>query len=166
MDKKSRRFIGKSAAFRLGLCCTRAINPKAKCLSEITFRDAGKIEDCYLYRLAHHKNGLALFRHVVLVSSPRDKYVQRHSAAHSWRVQDQGFDEGAGDDGDGSRDSRAGAGEGDSVGERRDGPPPPAGAAAEGGRAEADVAVARRRPTSRKWAAASTSTSSLDARRT
>ena len=87
MDKKSRRFIGKSAAFRLGLCCTRAINPKAKCLSEITFRDAGKIEDCYLYRLAHHKNGLALFRHVVLVSSPQDKYVQRHSA----RLQLEGF---------------------------------------------------------------------------
>lgn len=87
MDKKSRRFIGKSAAFQLGLCCTRAINPKAKCLSEITFRDAGKIEDCYLYRLAHHKNGLALFRHVVLVSSPQDKYVQRHSA----RLQLEGF---------------------------------------------------------------------------
>lgn len=87
VDKKSRRFIGKSAAFQLGLCCTRAINPKAKCLSEITFRDAGNIEDCYLYRLAHHKNGLALFRHVVLVSSPQDKYVQRHSA----RLQLEGF---------------------------------------------------------------------------
>ena len=71
----------------VGLCCTRAINPKAKCLSEITFRDAGKIEDCYLYRLAHHKNGLALFRHVVMVSSPQDKYVQRHSA----RLQLEGF---------------------------------------------------------------------------
>ena len=87
-SKSRNRFgLGKSAAFQLGLCCTRAINPKAKCLSEITFRDCAKIEDCYLYRLAHHPNGLGLFRHVVLVSSPQDKYVPRHSA----RVQLEGF---------------------------------------------------------------------------
>jgi hypothetical protein len=121
-SKSRNRFgLGKSAAFQLGLCCTRAINPKAKCLSEITFRDCAKIEDCYLYRLAHHPNGLGLFRHVVLVSSPQDKYVpeaQRPGSAGG--VSDQGrIATRAGDDGDGARDAHARAREGDEAGTGR-----------------------------------------------
>jgi hypothetical protein len=33
-------------------------------LHEITFSDAKKTENCYLYQLAHAPQGLGLFRHV------------------------------------------------------------------------------------------------------
>ena len=49
-------------------------------MREITFSDAKKTEQCYLFQLAHAPQNLGLFRHVLLVSSPQDKYVPHHSA--------------------------------------------------------------------------------------
>jgi hypothetical protein len=66
--------------FETGLRVLRTLKPSARCLHEITFSDAKKLEDCYLFRLAHAPEGLAMFRHVLLVSSPQDKYVPHHSA--------------------------------------------------------------------------------------
>jgi hypothetical protein len=69
------------SVFETGLKVLRAIKGKrAESLREITFADAKKREDCYLYELAHEKRGLGLFKHVMLVSSPQDKYVPHHSA--------------------------------------------------------------------------------------
>lgn len=66
--------------FETGLRVLRTLKPSVRCLSEITFSDARRVEDCYLYQLAHAPQGLGLFRHVLLVSSPQDRYVPHHSA--------------------------------------------------------------------------------------
>lgn len=51
----------------------------AAVLHQLTFSDAPRMEDCYLYRLAM-ASGLSLFRHVIILASVQDGYVPFQSA--------------------------------------------------------------------------------------
>uniref|UniRef100_A0A061R6Z4 Protein fam135b-like n=1 Tax=Tetraselmis sp. GSL018 TaxID=582737 RepID=A0A061R6Z4_9CHLO len=57
----------------LKTCCN------VRVLHELTFSDASRMEDCFLYKLAMAE-GMGLFKHVVLLSSMQDGYVPPHSA--------------------------------------------------------------------------------------
>ena len=51
----------------------------ARCLTELSLKDAADPADAFLYRLAKQPV-LGLFRHVLLVSAGEDRYVPHHSA--------------------------------------------------------------------------------------
>ena len=51
----------------------------AKCLTELSLCDAPDPRDSLLYRLSKARS-LALFTHLLLVSSSEDRYVPHHSA--------------------------------------------------------------------------------------
>ncbi|GLI64796.1 hypothetical protein VaNZ11_008202 [Volvox africanus] len=70
---------GTNAVVDTGLLLLKSIG-KGKCLHQLTFSDATQLTDCYLYRLAH-ECPLSVFKLVVVVSSPQDRYVPYHSSA-------------------------------------------------------------------------------------
>eukprot|EP00798_Chlamydomonas_sp_ICE-L_P027133 gene27133-2362_t len=53
---------------------------RGKCLHQLSFSDANNLRDCFVYKLAHCQPGLSAFKHVVLVSSLKDRYVPFHSS--------------------------------------------------------------------------------------
>ena len=85
----SRALSVSCSPFALGLRALRRLRPRATCLREAALADATRAEDCYLYRLAREPRGLALFRHVVLCSSPQDGYVERESARVEARAEEE-----------------------------------------------------------------------------
>eukprot|EP00850_Spirogloea_muscicola_P009405 SM000052S17797 [mRNA] locus=s52:658933:663946:- [translate_table: standard] len=52
---------------------------QATVMYELTFTDRADINDCYLFRLSQSKT-FECFKHVLLISSPQDRYVPYHSA--------------------------------------------------------------------------------------
>ncbi|KAJ7546564.1 hypothetical protein O6H91_08G044700 [Diphasiastrum complanatum] len=50
------------------------------CMHQLTFTDQPNIENCYIFKLSQVENTFSHFQHVVLVSSPQDRYVPYHSA--------------------------------------------------------------------------------------
>ncbi|PNH02780.1 hypothetical protein TSOC_011211 [Tetrabaena socialis] len=70
---------GTNAVVDTGLMLLKSIG-KGKCLHQLTFSDAPQLTDCYLYRLAH-ECPLSLFKLVVVVSSPQDRYIPYHSSS-------------------------------------------------------------------------------------
>eukprot|EP00850_Spirogloea_muscicola_P008276 SM000044S15923 [mRNA] locus=s44:45125:50474:- [translate_table: standard] len=52
---------------------------QATVMHELTFTDRADINDCYLFRLSQSKT-FECFKHVLLISSPQDRYVPYHSA--------------------------------------------------------------------------------------
>ncbi|KAK3288739.1 hypothetical protein CYMTET_3800 [Cymbomonas tetramitiformis] len=52
---------------------------RSQCLYQLTFTDASKMHDCYLYKLCASKC-FELFDNVILVASPQDGYVPLHSS--------------------------------------------------------------------------------------
>eukprot|EP00198_Chlamydomonas_reinhardtii_P007857 XP_001697194.1 predicted protein [Chlamydomonas reinhardtii] len=70
---------GTNAVVDTGLMLLKSIG-KGKCLHQLTFSDAPQLTDCYLYRLAH-ESPLSVFKLVVVVSSPQDRYVPYHSSS-------------------------------------------------------------------------------------
>ena len=74
-------FAPRRSAFEWALRAFGRVASRAECLREMTFSDARRPEEGYLWRLAHDpRASLGKFRHVVLVSSPQDGYVPRGSA--------------------------------------------------------------------------------------
>jgi hypothetical protein len=76
------------AAPHLGFVCgtnalvggaVRCMAMRSPCLKQLSLRDAPRLEDCELYRLAEAP-GFGLFRHVILVTCRADAYVPLHSA--------------------------------------------------------------------------------------
>lgn len=58
-----------------------ALFKSCACIKQLTFSDASKLEDCFLYQLATSAGpGLEAFRHVILVTCRADQYVPYHSA--------------------------------------------------------------------------------------
>ena len=53
---------------------------RSKSLHQIALTDSRDLRGCYMYQLAHRFSLPQLFRHVILVSSPQDRYVPYHSA--------------------------------------------------------------------------------------
>jgi hypothetical protein len=62
----------------LGLRVLRSWN-KSESLSQLAFKDAGDIEETFMYRLSCYP-GLSWFRHVVMLSSCQDQFISYDSA--------------------------------------------------------------------------------------
>ena len=99
-------FAPRRSAFEWALRAFGRVASRAECLREMTFSDARRPEEGYLWRLAHDpRASLGKFRHVVLVSSPQDGYVPRGRARASTRTTYS--PRGSGSRGSGSRRARA-----------------------------------------------------------
>lgn len=65
--------------FNGGLWLLKQLNKGSAVMHELTFTDRPDMLDCYLYKLSQAKCW-EYFKHVLLLSSPQDKYVPYHSA--------------------------------------------------------------------------------------
>lgn len=73
-------FMYSSNAIVNGAVRCLAVFKASMSMKQLTFADAPRLEDCFLYKLAAAPAGLNLFHHVVLITCKADQYVPHHSA--------------------------------------------------------------------------------------
>ncbi|KAG1675903.1 hypothetical protein FOA52_001560 [Chlamydomonas sp. UWO 241] len=73
------QMYSQNAMLDAGVSLLKSVSSVGTCMKQLSFSDAARVEDCYLYKLAH-KSTLQDFRYVCLVSSVQDRYVPFHSS--------------------------------------------------------------------------------------